>query len=69
MSEKVQVFRSPEGEAEYFAAYAVSSEHWPVLSEELCVPTRMGDTHVIAGEPADAVSLILLHPSEAAATI
>jgi hypothetical protein len=69
MSEKVQVFRSPEGEAEYFAVYAVLLKHWPVPSEELCGPTRLGDTHVIAGEPTDAVSLILLHPSETAATI
>jgi pimeloyl-ACP methyl ester carboxylesterase len=67
--EKIPVFRSPEGEAEYLAAYEVVLKQWPVPYEELYVPTGLGDTHVIASGPRDATPLVLLHPSGAGATI
>jgi pimeloyl-ACP methyl ester carboxylesterase len=69
MSEKISVFRSPDGEAQYIQAYEAVLKQWPVPYEELYIPTRFGDTHVIASGPKDAVPLALLHPSGGSATI
>lgn len=63
MSEKISVFRSPEGKAQYFAAYEAVLEKWPVPYDEILIPTRFGDTHVIASGPKDAASLVLIHPA------
>jgi pimeloyl-ACP methyl ester carboxylesterase len=63
MSEKISVFRSPEGEAQYHAAYEAALKLWPVPYEELYIPTRFGDTYVIASGSKDATPLILLHPA------
>ena len=55
------VYRSAEGERALKAAYAGFRQAWPVGREELRVPTRVGETFVIAsGEPA-APPLVLLH--------
>lgn len=69
MSEKISVFRSPEGEAQYHLAYEAALKRWSVPYEDLYIPTRFGDTHVIASGPKDAVPLALLHPSGCGATI
>lgn len=61
--EKISVFRSPEGEAQYHAAYEAVLKEWPVPYEELVIPTRLGETHVIASGPKDAAPLALLHPA------
>lgn len=37
--------------------------HWPVPHERLLVPTREGETFVIASGPQDAAPLLLLHGS------
>jgi pimeloyl-ACP methyl ester carboxylesterase len=69
MPEKIPVFRSPEIEAQYNAAYEAALKLWPVPYEELYVSTRFGDTHVIASGPKDAPHLVLLQPTGAGATI
>lgn len=63
LSKKISVFRSGEDEAQYYAAYEAVLAQWPVPYEELYVPTRFGDTHVIASGPKDAAPLVLLHPA------
>jgi pimeloyl-ACP methyl ester carboxylesterase len=63
MNQKISVFRSPESEAQYLAAYEAVLRQWPVPYEELYVPTQFGDTHVIASGPKDAPAVILLHPA------
>lgn len=55
------LFRTPEGEAEYFAAYDAVLKKWPVPFEELDIPTRFGTTHVTVSGPKDAPPLVLLH--------
>lgn len=69
MSETISVFRSPEGEAQYHTAYEAALNRWPVPYEELYIPTRFGDTHVIASGPKDATPVVLLHPSGCGAAI
>jgi pimeloyl-ACP methyl ester carboxylesterase len=69
MSAKISAFRSPEGEAQYNVAYEAVLKQWPVPFEELYIPTRFGDTHVVASGPKDAAPLLLLHPAGGGATI
>jgi pimeloyl-ACP methyl ester carboxylesterase len=69
MPENISIFRSPEGEAQYHAAYEAVLKQWPVPYQELYIPTRFGDTHVIASGSKDAAPLALLHPSGGSATI
>jgi pimeloyl-ACP methyl ester carboxylesterase len=61
MSRKISVFRSVESQAQYYAAYQAMLGKWPVPYEELYIPTRFGDTHVIASGAKDAPALILIH--------
>jgi pimeloyl-ACP methyl ester carboxylesterase len=61
MSKKISVFRSPEGEAQYYEAYQAVLREWPVPYEELYIPTRFGDTHVIASGSQDLPPLVLFH--------
>jgi pimeloyl-ACP methyl ester carboxylesterase len=63
MTGKISVFRSPEGEAKYYAAYAAVLKEWPVSYEDLSVPTCLGDTHLIASGPKGGVPVVLLHPA------
>jgi pimeloyl-ACP methyl ester carboxylesterase len=63
MSKKISVFRSSEGEAQYYTAYDAVLRQWPVPYEELHIPTRLGDTHVIASGSKNAAPLVLLHPA------
>ena len=69
LSKKLSVFRTPEGEAQFFTAYEAVLKQWPVPYEELYIPTRFGDTHVIASGPRDAAPLVLLHPAGGGAVI
>jgi pimeloyl-ACP methyl ester carboxylesterase len=69
MPRMISVFRSPEGEAQYHAAYEAVLKEWPVPHEDLFIPTRFGSTHVIASGPKDAAPLALLHPTGAGGVI
>jgi pimeloyl-ACP methyl ester carboxylesterase len=62
MPEEIHIFRSPEIEARYDAAYEAVLKQWPVPYEELHLPTRFGDTHVIASGPKEAPPVLLLPP-------
>jgi pimeloyl-ACP methyl ester carboxylesterase len=69
MSVKISIFPSPEIEAQFDSAYAAALRMWPVPYEELTIPTRFGDTHVIASGPKEATPLVLFHPSGCGAVI
>jgi hypothetical protein len=60
MPKKIRIFISPEMEAQYNAAYEAVLSQWSVPYEELYIPTRFGDTHVIASGSQNAAPLILL---------
>jgi pimeloyl-ACP methyl ester carboxylesterase len=66
---KIDVFRSQAGEAEVQAAYRAILRRWPVAYEESCIPTRLGDTHLIACGPESAPPVALLHPSGSSSVI
>lgn len=55
------VWRTPEGERAVKDAYARFREAWPVPREELRLPTRLGETFVVACGEAANPPLVLLH--------
>lgn len=60
MASPPSMFRSPAGQARYFAAYEATLALWPVPVESFNVPTRFGQTHVHACGPKAAPPLVLL---------
>lgn len=69
MAANISVFKSLDSEFQFNVAYESALKLWPVPFEELYIPTRFGDTHVIASGPKDAIPLTLFHPSGCGATI
>lgn len=63
MNQQIRTFESKESKAQYDKAYEAVLEQWPVPYEEFYVPTRFGDTHVIASGPKDKAPLVLLSSS------
>jgi len=59
------IYKSPEVERVVEERYAEILKHWPVPSQHLRVPTREGDTFVIASGPESAPPLLLFHGSMA----
>jgi pimeloyl-ACP methyl ester carboxylesterase len=58
-----EIYRSPEGQHAIEARYRALLERWPVPHEELRVPTRAGETFVIASGSRAEPALVLLHGS------
>jgi pimeloyl-ACP methyl ester carboxylesterase len=69
MPEAMRHFWSPEIEEEFLAAYAAIKGQWPVLYDDLFIPTRFGQTHVISSGPREAAPLVLLNPGGSSAAI
>jgi pimeloyl-ACP methyl ester carboxylesterase len=57
------IYRSPGGARAVERRYRELLAHWPVPCERLTVPTRHGDTFVVASGPPGAPPLIALHGS------
>ncbi len=68
MTNFLPVFTSPQGKSETLQAYQNVLAQWPVPYTELDVPTRFGETHVIASGPEGAPPVVLLHALFATAT-
>src|SRR5512142_1466658 len=56
-------YRSAEGARAVERRYRALLDRWPVPNEHLRVPTREGETFVVACGPVDAPPLLLLHGS------
>ncbi|MEV4893178.1 alpha/beta fold hydrolase [Nonomuraea sp. NPDC055795] len=59
------IYKSQEGGLELLDHYRQVLDTWPVPAEHLRVPTREGETFVLASGPQDAPPLVLLHGSGA----
>lgn len=57
----MNIYKTPAGEKAVMALYDAALEQWPVPYETLTIPTRHGDTFVIASGETGAPPLILLH--------
>lgn len=62
-------FKTPEGEAQYRAAYAASLRLWPAEHESLDIPTRFGLTHVIGCGEHSGDPVLLLPAMSLSATM
>jgi pimeloyl-ACP methyl ester carboxylesterase len=69
VSEQLRKFWSPELEAQFNAAYEAVFRNWPIPFEELFIPTRFGDTHIVASGPVDAFPVLLINPGGGSAAI
>ncbi|GAA1227563.1 alpha/beta fold hydrolase [Pseudonocardia alaniniphila] len=58
-----EIYRSEAGARLLRERYLQALERWPVENERFHVPTREGETFVIASGPATAPALVLLHGS------
>jgi pimeloyl-ACP methyl ester carboxylesterase len=63
------VFKSEAGEQAVHALYREVLDGWPIPKTELRVPTREGETFVVACGSEDAPPLILLHGGQANASV
>ncbi len=60
MQTKVSIFKTPELEKQYMAAYEAVLALWPVPVEALDVPTRFGKTHVNISGAKERPAMVLL---------
>ena len=59
------IYKSEKGRAEVEAQYREILALWPVANTQWIVPTREGDSFVVASGPENAPPLVLLHGSAA----
>lgn len=57
------IYKSPAGKREIMALYDAVLVRWPVAHETFNLPTRHGDTFIIASGEKSAPPLVLLHGS------
>jgi len=60
-TQKLPGWKTEAGRSAFMAAYQVALGLWPVPYASLWLPTRWGNTHVIASGPLHAPPLVLLH--------
>jgi pimeloyl-ACP methyl ester carboxylesterase len=65
----LSMFRSPEGESLYIAAYDKALKLWRVNYEELNIKTSYGTAHVTISGPESGSPLVLLHGMNASSTM
>lgn len=69
MSTQPSMFRTPAGQARYFAAYDATLARWGVPVEALTLPTQFGPAHINACGLTDAPPLVLLPGAAISATM
>lgn len=65
MTKPMAIYRSEEGGQQVRVRYRDFLGRWPVPNQHLRVPTRAGETFVVACGPPQAPPLVLLHGSTA----
>lgn len=61
------IYRSAEARASVEAAYLSILDSWPVIPDEIDVPTRFGKVHVLVSGPRDGAQALLFHAASMAA--
>ena len=62
------IYKTPDGEQIIMGIYDAVIARWPVLYSEITLPTRHGDTFIIASGDENAPPVFLLHGSASNAT-
>ena len=63
------IYKTEAGRQAVESFYRKAIDRWPVAHKQVIVPTRHGDTFVIASGPATAPPLILRHGSGSNAAV
>ena len=61
MKKRLPIFTTPEGRAEYLAAYEAMFTLWKMPHNSIDVKTQYGSTHINVCGPEDGHPLVLLH--------
>ena len=69
MKKKLPIFTTPEGRAQYIAAYEAMFALWKVPHDSIDVETSYGSTHINVSGPGDAYPLVLLHGAGLSSTV
>jgi pimeloyl-ACP methyl ester carboxylesterase len=69
LSSNLTIFRKKGNTESFIEAYDEALKLWPVPYEELMIPTRFGETHIVAAGNEDAKPLILIHGMTFSATM
>jgi len=69
MSKNISIFRKNGDMETFIAVYDKALKLWKVPYEELMIPTRFGETHIVVAGSADAEPLILIHGMKFSATM
>ena len=69
MKKRLPIFSTPEGHAQYVAAYEAMFDLWPVPHEPVEVKTSFGLTHINVSGPGDGYPLVLLHAAGLSSTV
>ncbi|MEW5868355.1 MAG: alpha/beta hydrolase [Chloroflexota bacterium] len=64
MNAATTIYKTPAGESEIMALYDAALGRWPVPYETFKLPTRHGETFVIASGEKSAPALMLLHGAQ-----
>ena len=68
MQKKLPIFTTPEGRAQYLAAYENMFSLWKVPHDAIEVNTGYGSTHINVSGPVDGDPLVLLHAAGLSST-
>jgi len=69
MKKKLPIFTTPEGRAQYIAAYEAMFALWKVPHDSIDVKTSYGSTHINVSGPSDGYPLVLLHGAGLSSTV
>ena len=69
MPKNLSLFKTPESQAKYMAAYDAALALLPVPYDSFDISTRFGKTHIIASGSKGAPPLVLLHATSASSTM
>jgi pimeloyl-ACP methyl ester carboxylesterase len=69
MKKKLPIFITPEGRAQYLAAYEDMFSLWKVPHDAIEVKTGYGSTHINVSGPVDGDPLVLLHAAGLSSTV
>jgi pimeloyl-ACP methyl ester carboxylesterase len=69
MTENLRTFWSAEIEQQFMAALQDLMLGWPSPYQDLYVPTRFGDTHIVANGSPEAFPVLLLNPGGGSSAI